>query len=381
MTRTGFKADAPRAALSRDRWLLLAILLACGVGLAFLYSASQGFASRLGRPAEYFVARQAIFLAAGLALAILLALLRPETLRPAVKWILLACLAAQVVPLIPFLGLEKNGARRWIPILGLTVQPSEFMKPALVLYLAHIFAKKEEEGKEGSLIKGFLPPLLVASAACFLVFLQNDLSTALIIAAAALLMFWITGVPIRFFAGLVTLVLPLAGLSVMTSEFRFKRIITFLFPDYDSRGISYQMAASIRAVRSGGVLGKGLGMGTHKISGIPEVQADFIFAAMAEEGGLVIVTLVFGLLAFIAYRSFRASLRTGNAFARYACFGLASVFALQSLVNLAVVGGIVPATGVTLPFFSAGGSSLLSVLIQAGLILGLGRDAAAGEEA
>ncbi len=380
MSARSFRADAPRPALRWDGWLALGLVLACGAGLAFLYSASAAFASRLGRAPEYFVTRQALFMAAGVAMAGLLALVKPETLRPAVKWIILAALAAQLLPYLPGLGAEKNGAHRWIRLFGYSIQPSEFLKPALVLYLAHIFAKKEEEGKDGSLVKGFLPPLLVSSAACLLVFAQNDLSTALLIAAAALSMFWISGVPMRFFGGLVTLAVPLAALSVMTSEFRLKRIITFLFPDYDSRGISYQMAASIRAVRSGGVMGKGMGMGTHKVSGIPEVQSDFIFAAIAEEGGLVMVTLSLALLCFIAFRSFRASLRTENAFARYACFGFASVFALQALVNLAVVAGVVPATGVTLPFISAGGSSLLSSLIQAGLLLGLGRESGLGRE-
>jgi cell division protein FtsW len=373
MSARAFRPEAARTIGGRDAQLALALLLAMGLGLAFLYSASQGFAGRLGRAAGYFATRQAAFMGLGALMAGALAFLRPEALRPAVKWIILGGLAAQFLPFLPLIGMEKNGARRWISLFGQSVQPSEFLKPALILYLAHILARKEEEGKSASLLSGFLPPLLVTGAAVLTVFAQNDLSTAVILGLAALSVFWAAGTPLAFLGGLAALGLPLAALSVLTSEFRLRRIITFLFPDFDSHGISYQMSASIRAVRSGGLLGKGIGLGTYKVSSIPEVQADFIFAAIAEEGGLVYVALVSGLLAFIACRSYRVSLRAGSAYRRYAAYGLASLFTLQCLVNLAVVAGAIPATGVILPFFSSGGSALLSAMIQAGLLLGLSR--------
>jgi cell division protein FtsW len=373
MSAYGFRADAARARFAPDGQLALAFLLCALAGLAFLFSASQGFALRLGRAAEYFALRQAGFLAAGAALALCLAALKPETIRKSVKWLIILAVAAQLLPYAPLVGMEKNGARRWIDVLGFGLQPSEFLKPALVLYLAHIFAKKEAEGKEGDALNGFLPPLLVTALACAGVFLQNDLSTAVILALTALAVFLAAGVPLRFFLALVSVSAPLAILSVMTSEFRLKRIITYLFPDFDSRGISYQMTAAMRAVRSGGLAGKGLGLGTYKISSIPEVQSDFIFAAIAEEGGLAFIALMMGLYAFISYRSFRVSLVARDAFSRYASFGLAAAIAIQVLVNMAVVAAVVPATGVTLPLVSAGGSSLLATLASAGLILSFSR--------
>jgi cell division protein FtsW len=224
-------------------------------------------------------------------------------------------------------------------------------------------------------INGFIPPLLVAGLGVLLVVIgQNDLSTAFILACGLFAVFWIAGVPIRFFVGLLTLGVPLIALTIFTNEFRLHRIITFLFPSYDAQGISYQIQASLKAVHSGGFLGKGIGLGTQKISGIPEVQSDFVFASFAEEGGFIGVALFLGLWGWFLARGMRAAGKSTDRFSRYTAFGLSSLLAVQVFVNLSVVAGFIPATGIPLPFFSAGGSSLLSTLMCAGILLNVSRE-------
>lgn len=357
----------------------LAILLA-GAGLSILYSASYGYADHLFHDPSRFVERQAVFLGAGCLLCLLAYAVRLESLRGAIKLITLAALALQVLPFLPVIGGEMNGAHRWFFIAGRSFQPSEILKPVLVLYLAHIFDKKASEDKGEDLLNGLLPPLLISSASVFVVFLQNDLSSAVILALVAVSMFWISGVPLRFFAAFVSVCLPLAILSVLTSEFRLQRIITFLFPDYDSRGISYQMMNSLKAVRSGGLFGKGIGLGTRKLAGIPEVHADFIFAAYAEEAGFIGVLVFFAIWAVFLQRCFRASMLGETPYVRYVGFGLSFALSVQALVNLSVAAGFMPATGIPLPFFSAGGTSLLVAMLSVGFVLNVSRRRASGGE-
>lgn len=377
-----FRSDRVLSRPSVDFSLLGMVVLLAGTGLSVLFSASSDYADRLfGDPAR-FVTRQALFLGVGTLLCLILSRVGLGLLRAGVKWFTLIALAAQLLPFLPVIGGEVNGAHRWIFLAGRSFQPSEILKPALIAYLAHIFDKKAGEEKGEDLLNGLLPPLVISSIAILLVFLQNDLSSAVILTLITVSMFWIAGVPLRFFAAFASVGAPLAILSVLTSEFRLQRIITYLFPDYDSRGISYQMANSLKAVRSGGLFGKGIGLGTRKIAGIPEVHADFVFAAFAEEVGFVGVLAFAAVMAFFVYRCYRASFRADTPFARYMGFGLSTSIALQVLVNLSVAAGFVPATGIPLPFFSAGGSSLLVTMVCVGLLFNVSRrDGAAGEAA
>ncbi len=165
--------------------------------------------------------------------------------------------------------------------------------------------------------------------------------------------------------------MPLAALSILTSDFRLKRILAFLFPAYEPHGQGYQVLGSIKAIRSGGFFGKGLGLGSLKRGSIPEVQSDFIFAAWAEETGFVGALAVIGLFGFLAYRAFKAAFAEADPYRSYLGMGMAFLLSFEVLVNAAVVAGAVPATGIVLPFFSAGGSSLISTAVSCGIIYNL----------
>ena len=194
-------------------------------------------------------------------------------------------------------------------------------------------------------------------------------------------MFWAAGAPVSFFLGLGAAAAPLAALSVLTSDFRLRRILAFLFPAYEPHGQGYQVLGSLKAIRSGGFLGKGIGLGTMKLASVPEVQSDFVFAAWAEETGFLGVVLFFLLWAAFAWRALRTAFAEEDGFRSFLGVGMASLLLFEVVVNVGVAGGLVPATGIALPFFSAGGTSLLSTACACGILCNLSRGARGREEA
>ncbi|HET7838156.1 MAG TPA: putative lipid II flippase FtsW [Rectinemataceae bacterium] len=372
--KAGFALERMRAGAPGDRGILVAIAVLTGTGIAALWSASSDYALSLGKSAGYFAARQAIYLLpAGLVFA-LCATVDLDSIRKRTGLITLATLLVLLLPFVPGLGENRNGATRWIDLGVTTFQPSELWKLATVLYLAHILDKKADRISESPGV--LIPPFLLVALGCIVVYLQTDFSTAVVIGVAAAAVFWASGAPVSFFLGLGAAAAPLAALSVLTSDFRLRRILTFMFPAYEPHGQGYQVLGSIRAIRSGGLVGKGLGLGTLKQGSIPEVHSDFVFSAWTEETGLVGVLVVLALWAFIAWRGFKVALGETDRYRSSLVCGLTFLLCIEVLVNLGVVSGAVPATGMALPFFSAGGSSLLSTAVACGLIYNASRSPA-----
>jgi cell division protein FtsW len=380
----GFDVERMRAAKSGDPGLLAVFLLLAGLGMATLWSASSGYALSLGKSGGYFVARQALYLVPSLLVFLVCAFVSLDDIRAKIGPITIIGLASLLLPFVPGLGENRNGASRWIDLRIATFQPSEFWKPIAVLYLAHILDRRSvRSAEEGSGFDGsasLLAPFLLVSLACFLIYLQNDFSTAVVAALASLVVFWAAGAPYTFFLGIGAVTAPLAALSVLTSDFRLRRILAFLFPAYEPHGQGYQVLGSIRAIRSGGFFGKGIGLGTIKLSSVPEVQSDFVFAAWAEETGFIGVLAFFALWAFMAWRAFKIAFSEPDAFRSYLAFGLAALLLVEVLINVAVAVGAVPATGMALPFFSAGGSALISSSGACGLLYNLSRGLASRSE-
>jgi cell division protein FtsW len=355
---------------------LATLVLLAGTGLATLWSSSSGFALSLGKPASYFLTKQLLFYIPAVAVFAFLAFLPLESLRAKVGPLTLIGLASLLLPFLPGLGENRNGASRWVDLGFTTLQPSEFWKPISIVYLAHILDRRREAKGLGP----FVLPFVLAGAGCLLIFLQNNLSTAVIAGLVAVALFWVAGAPAAFFFGLAGVALPLAALSVLTSEFRLRRILTFLVPAYAPHGQSYQVLGSLRAIRSGGFFGKGVGLGTLKLGSVPEVQSDFIFAAWSEEMGLVGVIAFFAVWVFFCYSAYRRAFEEEDGFRSYLGFGLTTLLGLEVLVNVSVASGLLPATGIALPFFSAGGSSLIATGAVAGLLVNLSRPRVAGGE-
>jgi cell division protein FtsW len=367
--RSGFEAERTSAARHGDRGMLGAVLLLAGVGVAALWSASSEYALSLGRPSGYFALRQAIFLLPSALVFWACASVELDALRARTGTLTLMALGLLLLPFVPGLGENRNGAARWIDLRFTTFQPSELWKPALVLYLAHILDKKRERMEESAGV--LIPPFLLVALGCLLVFAQNDFSTAIIAGLTAIAVFWVAGSPPSFFLGLGAAATPLAALSILTSDFRLRRILAFLFPAYEPHGQSYQLLGSIKAIRAGGLVGKGFGLGSMKRGSIPEVQSDFIFAAWAEETGFLGVLAILCVFAFLAWRAFRIAFAESDGYRSYLGMGMAFLLCFETLVNVAVVSGLVPATGMALPFFSAGGSSLIATAISCGLLYNL----------
>lgn len=366
-----FEAERSPRSTGTSYFLVASIFLLMGLGFVTLYSSSYAFSSRFYRDGLYFLFKQLKAGALGIILFFLASRINLELLRKLVRPLVVFAVIVCILTFVPGIGDTRNGASRWIKLPGgLTAQPSETVKIVLPLYLAHIFDKKQEGLDKFS--SGVLPPVLVTALFFIIIYLQNNFSTAVFIAINALFIFFLAGVKLRYFFSAIIMLLPLSGLLVLTKEHRLRRFISYIRPDWEPQGAGYQVNSSIKSIESGAFLGKGLGQGTWKIASIPEVHSDFIFSAFAEESGFLGVILIFLLFGVFAYFSYRGAAGS-SMYRRLLAYGLLTMILSQALLNIAVVSGTLPATGLPLPFFSAGGSFLITTLIMSGLIVNVCR--------
>ena len=360
-----------------DHLLIASVLLLVGLGLVTLYSSSYAFSQRYyDGNGLYLVSRQLLLGAAGIAFFFLASIVNLDLLRKLVKPLVLGCIILCILTFVPGIGVRKNGAARWVGFGDYTFQPSELVKLVLPLYLAHIFEKKKDD--IDILLRGVIPPALITGIFFVLIFLQNNFSTAVFLALNALFMFFLAGVRFRYFFSAIFMFVPTAALLILKKEHRIRRFLSYLQPEFEPQGAGYQVNSSILSIRSGGFWGKGIGQGTRKLASIPEVQSDFIFSAYAEEAGFLGVMLFCFLFAVFAVRGYAVSMRNEKPFNRLFGCGLVTMIVSQVLMNIAVGAGALPATGIPLPFFSAGGSSLVTTLIMAGLVVNISRHAKTG---
>lgn len=366
-----FAVERAKKQTNGDFTLFLLVLVMLGTGLAALFSSSWYYAERLVGDPEYFIRKQLVFAVAGMALLVLVSRLSSEILRKMVPAVLFTTLGLMILTFVPGIGRPIMGARRWIFLFGFSFQPSEAAKVALILYLAHIFSKKED--RMDDLVNSVLPPLLVSMAFIMLVYLQNDFSTAVFMLIITLIMFFLANIRMIYFLVIGSVVTPLAAILLFTKEHRVERLIAFLDPMRDPVGSGFQVIAARAALENGGALGTGIGKGIKKLGGLPEVYSDFVFASVGEEAGFLGIFFVLVLFVAFAYRGYAAAAESKDRFSFYLAFGVTSSIFYQALFNMAVVAGLVPATGIPLPFFSSGGSALLITMVMAGLLLNVSR--------
>ncbi|MDR2865778.1 MAG: putative lipid II flippase FtsW, partial [Spirochaetaceae bacterium] len=340
-----------------DHIFITVCVLLTGAGLVTLYSASYAFADRWFGNKTHFLTRQIGLAAMGFLCFFVASRIKTALLKAAVMPLVLLSMILCGIPFVPGLGVTLNEATRWIKIGSYTFQPSEFVKITLPLYLAYIFDKKKD--KLDDFRNSILPPILVTLIFVMLVYFQNDFSTAIFIAINSLAIFFVTGVRMRYFLCAFIMLIPVSTLLVMTKEHRLLRVMSFLHPEFDPQGAGFQVASSLLTIASGGLWGKGLGQGVRKIASVPEIHSDFIFASFAEESGFIGALLFLVCFFIFALQGYRIAFRTQNTFKRLLAFALVTSIISQTFMNLAVAAGAIPATGVPLPFFSAGGSSLL----------------------
>ncbi|HDQ41476.1 MAG TPA: putative lipid II flippase FtsW [Desulfonatronum sp.] len=359
----------PRAGM--DFWLLILTLLIAGMGLIMVLSATGIMAERFWADKYFFFKKHVLFLAAGLGVMTLAAFLpRSWYVRPVYVW-LLAAVGLLALTIFSPLGVQAGGARRWLSLGPVNVQPLEVAKVALVLYLASFFSRKQELIK--SFHVGFLPPLCITGLLCVLLLAQPDFGGA---ASLLLLLFCISlvgGTRIVYLATTSFLALMAGAYLVLSSPYRFRRWFAFLDPFQDAQDMGYQLVQSLYALGSGGWLGAGLGSGKQKLFFLPAAHTDFILAVVGEELGFLGLSLVFAVLGLLLWRGVRIALQQQDLQERFVGFGMVLILALGAILNMAVVLGTVPPKGVPMPFLSYGGSSLIMSLFCIGVLLNLSR--------
>ncbi|MFO8064370.1 MAG: putative lipid II flippase FtsW [Spirochaetota bacterium] len=354
-----------------DTVLLAVIVLLATVGVSMLFSSSYFRAQRLFDDPLYFFRRQALWVLLGAAAATLAARISLTFIQKQMRLILGATLVLMLLTFVPGIGTEFLGARRWIFIFGYSFQPSELAKLTVVIYLAFILSKKQDRMDDP--VNALLPPIIVVAVFASLIYVQNDFSTGFFLVFIALAMLFVANVPLRYFMGLGVMMVPLAVILLLSREHRVKRLVSYLEPARDPTGTGYQVFASNAALRAGGLWGEGIGGSVQKAGRLPEAHSDFVFAILAEELGFAGVLLIVSLFGMLAYRGYLIAYTASDRFTSLVAFGLTSTVCLQALFNLAVVAGAVPATGVPLPFFSSGGTSVFMTLVMCGLLLNVSR--------
>jgi cell division protein FtsW len=350
-----------------DRALLLAVGTLTAFGLVMVFSASEVQGWLWFHNAAYYFERQLIWLALGLVLLWCGAHLDYHRLR-ALAWPLGAvAVALLVLVLLPHIGVEVNGARRWLRVGPMQMQPAELAKVAAIVFMA--LWLERHRGRLGSLENGVLPFLALLGGLAILIILERDLGTTLIVAAILLAQFLVAGGRKRH----VLLLGLIVGLSVYVfirmEPYRLHRILAFIDPWADPLNTGFQSIQSVLALGSGGIAGVGLGQSIQKYQWLPFAHTDFIFAILGEETGLIGTSLVLGLFALFTYRGYRVALKAPDAFGSLLACGVTSWIAVQALINIAAVTVTLPTTGIPLPFISYGGSSLAITLLAVGILM------------
>jgi len=351
------------AAPEYDRPLAWAALLLLALGLVMVYSASIATAEAArytgGNPA-YYLMRQAVFAAASLAAAVAVFLVPVRHWQRVAPLAFVVCLALLALVLVPGLGREVNGARRWLNLAAVTVQPSELVKLAVVLYAADYTVRKHAVLK--SFRRGLLPMLAVMMFVAWLLLREPDFGALVVIAVVAFGILFLGGMNGRHFAALVAMLAAGFALLVLTSEYRMQRIFGFMDPWTDPFGRGYQLSHALIAFGRGEWLGVGLGASVEKLFYLPEAHTDFLLAVIAEELGLAGVVAVIALFAWIVLRAFaigRQAVLRERHFSALVAQGIGIWIGFQALVNMGVNMGLLPTKGLTLPLMSFGGSGLI----------------------
>ena len=350
-----------------DYFLFISVIIISIFGIIMIYSASSIWAEFKYQDAFKYVKQQGLFFLVGILVMIFSSKISLNFLKRKANLILIGCFLLLILVLIPGIGSIRNGSRSWFGIGGLGIQPSEFAKLGLIIFTAKYLASNQKNMRDVK--KGALPIFLVIGIFFLLIMLEPDFGTAMVIALTLIALIFISGLKISFFIKLG--ILGLAGIVglIVVAPYRMARIISFLNPWSDPLGSGYQIIQSLYAIGPGGLLGQGFLNSRQKHFYLPEPQTDFIFSIISEEFGFLGVVIVCSFFFFIFYRMLRIALRSNDLFQKYLVFGLAFGIFIQAALNLAVVVGLIPVTGVTLPFFSYGGSSLLISMLSVGLAL------------
>lgn len=354
-----------------DKVLLFSVLILSIFGLIMIYSASSIWAEYKFNDSFHYVKYQGIFLIVSVIIMLIISKIDYEIYYKRSNQIILICLILLILVLIPGIGSIRNGSRSWFGIGSLGIQPSEFAKLGLIIFTSKYLSNSDNEITNFK--RGVLPILGITLLFFGLIMLQPDLGTGVILVMSIIALLFIAGVNMKFFilGGLVGIIGVV--ILIIIAPYRMDRITSFLDPWKDPLGTGFQIIQSLYAIGPGGLLGNGYQNSIQKHFYLPEPQTDFIFSIIAEEFGVVGAFIVVGLFSMILIRGIKISTHTKDTFSKYLSFGILFQMMFQTLMNLMVVIGMIPVTGVTLPFLSYGGSSLLISMASIGILLNISR--------
>lgn len=352
-----------------NKILLISVIILSLFGLIMIYSSSMVWSSYKFNDAYKYLKSQLIFLLIGYILIYFITNIPYSLYKKYSNKILLICITLLVLVLIPGIGTIRNGSRSWFGIGPLGIQPSEAAKLGLIIFTSKYLSNNKIKDIKSSV----LPILSIVILIFGLIMLQPDFGTGVIIVMSIISLLFISGVNMNFFLKIGIIGLIGIVILVIIAPYRMARITSFLNPWQDPLGSGFQIIQSLYAIGPGGLLGMGLGNSIQKHFYLPEPQTDFIFSIISEELGFAGVLIITTLFITIIYQGFKISLNCENKFGKYLSYGITFSIAFQTILNLMVVVGLIPVTGVTLPFLSYGGSSLLVSMIEIGILLNISK--------
>lgn len=362
--------------LSFDRWLFLATMLLVGCSLVMVYSASVPIAVAKKLPQSYFLTKQAMWVALGVAvLALAIRFDYRHFRKPVVIWTMVGLALAGLV--IVLLGPAHKGGRRWLGIQGFGIQPSEFAKIAMVVFTSALLERRMARINE--VTYSLTPVGVLLGAVVALMYMEPDLGGSVAIVMIVLAMVFAAGLAWRYLIAAALAGIPAVLLAVISEGYRHKRLLAFLDPWKDPQGSGYQLLQSIITVGVGGVFGRGVGWGMQKYYYLPEAHNDFIYAVVGEELGLIGTSAILICFAVITWRGLRIAARAPDAFSSLLATGITAMIAVQAFINMSVVLGMMPTKGIPLPLVSSGGSSLLVCMLGIGMLLNVSQHVSAEE--
>lgn len=364
--KDGVKRPAPKGI---DATFLLLIIIVLCVGLIMLLSVSAPASNTKFGNSYYFFVRQLGFAAVGFAAMLIISRIDYRLYKPFVRPFMIICVILLILVLIPGIGVEHHGARRWLNT-GTEWQPSELMKLAIGMFYAGMIEDSKQEPKT---IKSLVPYLGWLGVTALLLMLETHLSGTIIICGIAVTVLIVAGTPVRYFLIPAVAAGPLGIMLLKSDAVRWGRVMNFLDPFKDTQGVGYQVVQGLYAIATGGFFGLGLGQSVQKYSYLPEPYNDFIFAVVCEELGLFGALAIMILFAGLVIRGAKIAAEAPDTFGSLVVVGIMAQVAIQTILNIAVATSTVPNTGVALPFFSYGGTSLMVLLAEMGIVLSVSR--------
>ncbi|TXH07640.1 MAG: putative lipid II flippase FtsW [Candidatus Moraniibacteriota bacterium] len=355
-----------------DRVLKLVLFLLLGIGLTMIASAGVSYGNVRFDDPYYFFKEQLIGLGVGTILLLICERIPYTLWQKFVIPIFLTAIGLLILVFIPGFGTTVYGAARWVDFGLVSFQPSEVMKLSIILYLAAWLSRRGERHAK-DFYEGFLPFLMILMVVGFLIIKQPDTGTLGLIFCVALAIFFVSGASLMHLFGLVLGALAFLALLIKIAPYRMQRFLVFLNPEHDPLGAGYQMTQALLAIGSGGLFGVGLGHSRQKFNYLPEPVTDSIFAVLSEETGLLGVTIVLSLFVLFLWRGMRIARGAPDLFGKLLATGITAWVVCQAFINISAISGLIPLTGITLPFISFGGTSLAILMASVGILLNVSR--------